>query len=687
MPVALGLKMQSVTNIAAFAHNREAGSRTSADVAGVWKIYLAGTMRMVGPNGENALPNPRKTRGLFAYLCLAPGKRASRSRLAALLWSKSDDLARHSLRQSLRDLERISSARAGGLIRFDRHYVILNEEVCWIDVLAKPAHFHERLLDDLDGLSEPFQEWLADERNRLEDHVRSILYDEVARLEAENATADERAAAARKLVTFDPTHQGGVRALMKAHADLGEHIEALREYHRCREEAWKVFGVPPARQTIALYEAIRLVSSRNPAAVERPPKPASIERPGTGPATLRPEMPSIAVLPIANLTEEPRHDLTAIGLAEELTGVLSRVPGFFVSSRLSTRSFADQANRLPQDIGDLLDVRYLLSGSLRVDGDRLRLNVELTDAIRGIVMWSEQIEDRFSNLIDVPARLAQQIVQQAAPRLRQAELARVRSKQPEQFSAYDFFLQAQEDMHNFSPVIFNRAEQMFERALQHDPCYAAALAGRAYWHVLRVGQGWSSDPALDAKVASEYADRALDCDPLEPMALGIQGHIAAYLHKDFDLAFERFDEALSLNPNAAPVWVWSAAARAWQGDGSRAVEEAIRGKALSPFDPLSYFFNTIVGMAYLTDGKYERAIECAYLALHKSRRYASGHRLLVLALMMAGHADEGRSAGQRLIAIEPGVTVEKFRLRYPGAGNRHADLYCDALAEAGLPRG
>jgi TolB-like protein len=675
-----------VTNVTAFTSSRETTARVRDDSDNTWKIYLAGTMQLIGPGGENALPHPRKTRGLLAYLCLAPGKRASRSRLAALLWNKNDDLSRRSVRQALYDFERLNGARAAGLIRHDQDYVSLNEEVCWVDVLAEPDHHVERLLDDLDGLSEPFNRWLSDERTRFEDRARSILYAEVMRLVEENASAERRAAAARKLVGFDPTHEGGVRALMKALADLGEHVQALREYQRCRTELRNAVDVPPSRETVALHEAIRLVSSRNAASVERSPKADVIELNGNGPTTARPGGPSIAVLPFANLSGELRHDYTAAGLAEDLIGVLSRLPGFFVISRLSTRTFNGQSDRLPQDIGDLLDVRYLLSGSLRVAGDRLHLNAELTDSIGGVVLWSGGIEERFSNLIDVPVHLAQEIVRQAAPQLHRAELTRVRAKRPEQLNAYDYFLQAQDDMHNFSPAVFQRAEKMFDAALARAPNYATALAWRAYWHVLRIGQGSSPSPELDTKLAAEFAARALDCDPLEPMAHAVEGHIAAYLHKEFDLAFERFDAALRLNPNCAPVWLWSAATRAWTGDGTGAVEEVKRGTALSPYDPLMYFSHIIAGMAYLTDAQYERAIEYAYLSLRENRRYTAAHRLLVIGLTLAGRAQEGRSAAHRLIAVEPGITVEKFRVRYPGAGNPHADLYCDALAEAGVPR-
>src|SRR5580658_7384571 len=182
--------MQTVTNIAPFTPNRDPASRASTSAAKTWKIYLAGTMRMLSPDGENALPNPRKTRALLAYLCLAPHKRVSRNRLATLLWDKTDDLARHSLRQALYALERISGAKAAGLIQFDQDYVSLNEDICWIDVLAEPHDHFERLLDDLDGLSDPFQRWLTDERNRFEDQVRNTLHDAVVQLEAENASAE-----------------------------------------------------------------------------------------------------------------------------------------------------------------------------------------------------------------------------------------------------------------------------------------------------------------------------------------------------------------------------------------------------------------------------------------------------------------------------------------------------------------
>jgi TolB-like protein len=675
-----------VNNITAFAGSRGSTAGVPREAVQIWKIYLSGPMRVIDPQGNEIASLPRKTRGLLAYLCLAQPQRVSRSRLTALLWDRPDDRARRNLRQALYVLEQLTGAKTAGLIVLDREYVSLNTEVCWIDVFEAPDYLVERLVDGLEGISTPFDQWLSGERSRLEDRLRGTLEAEVERLGKESAPAERRAAAARKLLTFDPTHEGAVCALMTALAGMGEHAQALREYERCRAALRATLDISPSRETIALYEAVRLVSPRSSAKIGAP---RTVNLVASNANVVTPDwpcQPSVAVLPFRNLSGVPRHHYTADALAEDLIGLLSRVPGFFVISRLSTRTFRNQEDRLPQEIGDLLDVRYLLSGTMRVAGSRLRVNAELTDAIRGIVLWSAGIEERFFDLFDIPMRLAEEIVRQAAPHLRTAELTRVRSKQPEQLNAYDYFLQAQDDMHNFSPSMFQRAERMFDAALARVPNYPAALAWRAYWHVLRIGQGWSPNRELDATLAAEFAARALDGDPLEPMAFGVQGHIAAYLRKDFNLAFEQFKTALRLNPNAAPVWLWSAATRAWDGDGRGAVEEVKKGTALSPYDPLMYFSNIIAGMAYLTNAQYDRAIEYAYLSLRENRSYAAAHRLLVIGLVLAGRLKEAHSAAHRLITLEPGITVEKFRNRYPGVGDPRAALYCDALAEAGVPR-
>jgi adenylate cyclase len=219
------------------------------------------------------------------------------------------------------------------------------------------------------------------------------------------------------------------------------------------------------------------------------------------------------VLPFRNLTGDPAHYFVADGLVEDLIEALSRVPNFFVISRLSTLAFRDQ-DRHPREIGDVLGVRYVLSGSMRILEDRLRLSIELTDTQLGAALWFSKLDERFADLFAVQDRLSEMIVRQVAPHLHAAEMNRIRVKRPDSLEAYELFLHAQENMHNSSRAVFETAEAMFNTAIAKDPHYAAALAWRARWHVLRVGQGWSPNPADDTMQADLYARAAIECNSM-----------------------------------------------------------------------------------------------------------------------------------------------------------------------------
>ena len=532
-----------------------------------------------------------------------------------------------SLRQSLSELNGIVHRHVPGLVEIGRDSARIDVGKCWVDALAilgasadatadtsnLVQPYSERLLEDLDGITPSFDHWLTAERSRFEDRVRRILEAELDRLTEQNTKPEVRAAAARRLINFEPTHEAAVRSLMKAFAQMGDRPQAIREFERCRQALLTVLDLPPSAETTALYEAIRLnppqmtssaiytgytgVELSESAATGSPFARWKIEKqtdpvvtPGYDPGHEPRREPSIAVLPFRNLTGEPSHDFVAEGLVEDLIEALSRVPNFFVISRLSTLAFRNEA-RHPREVGKVLGVRYVLSGSVRVLGDRLRLTIELTDTELAEALWFSKLDERFLDLFEVQDRLSEMIVRKVAPYLHAAEMKRIRVKRPDSLEAYDLFLRAQENMHNSSRTVFETSEALFDAAIAKDPHYAAALAWRAYWHVLRVGQGWSPDPANDAALADHYARSAIECNSMEPMAFAIHGHIASYLYKDFDLAFRRFETALGINANAAPAWLWSAAAQVWIGNGSRAIEEINKAMALSPYDPLMYAYS------------------------------------------------------------------------------------------------
>lgn len=643
-------------------------------------------MRIVGPAGEDIFLRNRKTRAILAVLALAEGKRVSRSRLAGLFWDGSNDAqARMGLRHALSELNRFVNHRIAGLVEIDRTAVRLNTDLCWIDAFAPATHF-ERLLDDLDGISSAFDHWLAAEREKFEHRERASLERELKQLVEEDAAPELQAAAARKLINFEPTHEGAVRSLMTAFAKMGDRVQAIREYERCLQALRSKADLQPSKETLAVYDAIRSTGSDfNIAGLRHHRVRADVDQAHPKPAAahLSGYQPSIAVLPFRNLSDENLHLHIGDGLVEDLIQALSRVPNLFVISRLSSFAFRNQ-DRLPQEIGDALGVQYVLSGSIRVVGDRLRLTVELTDTGSGGVLWASKLDERFSDLLEVQERLAYSIIRRVGLHVHRAELRHTRTKPLDDLGAYELFLRAQERMHNSSRAVFDNAEQLFDEAIARDPGYATALAWRAYWHVLRVGQGWSPDLVRDTAQAEQFARRALDCGNAEPMAFAVYGHIVSYLHKDFELAFQNFAAALDINPNTAQAWSWSALARAWLGDGKRAIEEINRAIALSPYDPLMYAYNSNAGVAHLADGQYDRAIDFALRSLRENKTYTGTHKLLAVALQLAGKTEQARRTVHHLLQLEPGLTITKFRERHPSAAPQ-TELYCDALARAGLP--
>lgn len=680
-----------MNNVTSF---RRAGKpRARANPNGVTRVYLLGVMRAVGSAGENVLPRAKKTQAVLACLCLARGERLLRNRIAGMIWDRTGEIqARDSLRHALYELDRLGGWR----IDADHETISLDIGRCWIDAFETPQP-SDLLLDSLYGLSPSFDQWLLAERNRFEARWQAALERELEKLTTSDSGPEPRAAAARKLLNFVPTHESAVRALMKAFAEMDERAQAIREYERFRAVLGNSLGMSPSEKTVALYDMIRLESrirtSRLPAPsewretsaeIKTDPDPASGDPCPHDAAPACDLPPSVAVLPFRNLSGDASHDHVCEGLTEDLVEVLSRIPALFVVSRLSAAVFRHQ-DRAPVEIGEALGVRYLLSGSARIAGDQVRVVVELTDATTGAVLTIARLDEKCTDLLELQARLARTVVHHVAPQLRSAELKRVGIKRTEHQDAYELLLRAQDNMHRSSREDFETAEQLFDLAIARDGRYAAALAWRAYWHVMRVGQGWSPDLEHDAEQAEEFVKRAIECDPGEPMAFAVQGHVATFLRKDFDLAFAALETALRINPNCPRAWLWSANAHAYMGEGAPAVDKVNQAMSLSPYDPLVCAFSGGASLAYLADGQYDRAIEFALRCIRQNRSYSAAYRLLIVSLVLAGRMEEASSPVHQLLLLEPGFTVEENRRRFPGSAWPFGDRYSEALFKAGIP--
>jgi len=339
---------------------------------------------------------------------------------------------------------------------------------------------------------------------------------------------------------------------------------------------------------------------------------------------------------------------------------------------------------MPREIALAAEAQYVLSGSARASATRLRLTIELTDARTGLPVWSSGRDDALDDPLDAQRQAAEAIVGELASHIRRAELNRARLKGPDERDAYDLFLRARQSMHDFSRRSFDGAEELFDEVFERQPCYPEALAARAYWHMLRVGQGWSPDPGEDVARADDFVRRAIECAVPTASSFAVQGHVAAYLHKDFRAAFEAFDLALDIDPNTATAWMWRAAAHAYVGRGDRAVEAIERALALSPYDPMIYAFTSIASLACLAQGQTERAVGFARRSVAENRTYTTAYKLLVMSLGLAGRTAEAISAAEQLLTLEPDFSVALFRERSPTTASDLSVAYCKALASAGI---
>jgi DNA-binding SARP family transcriptional activator len=242
------------------------------------RIHLLGPMRATTYLGDDILPRGKKARAILGYLSVAPGERVSRARLGAMLWDRAPDAqARSSFRQALHELSLAIGPLADELISADRETVKLNANLCWIDATAMlapettsdnssrselSALCTGELLEELDGISSSFDQWLLGERTRFSQQLSDLLEAELNQLTQSKADLKQQVSNVRRLIAFDPTHEGASRALMRALANLGERAQALREYERCRKALSRALDVEPSPETRALADAIRTFSGR-----------------------------------------------------------------------------------------------------------------------------------------------------------------------------------------------------------------------------------------------------------------------------------------------------------------------------------------------------------------------------------------------------------------------------------------
>jgi adenylate cyclase len=393
--------------------------------------------------------------------------------------------------------------------------------------------------------------------------------------------------------------------------------------------------------------------------------------------------PSIVVLPFRQSQSDPDDAYFGDGIVDNIIHALAGLKELFVISRGSTLGYGG-AKIDVRAIGRELGVRYVMYGSVQRAAGQLRIATELSDAETGTIVLSERYDGELSSLFALQDSISAQIVTTIAPHVRERERLRAMRKHPKNLTAYDLVLQALGPLYEMDYQSFSRARGLLQQAMAHDPGYAPAYSYAAYWHMFRIGQGWSPDARADVDEAARTAAAAIERDPGDALALAIYGHVQSFLMKDYDTAVEYLDRALAAGPSCALAWTMSSATCGYLGQGAIAVLRAEHGLRLSPLDSHVFFHEHILSQAHYINGNYDEAIAWGRKAAQHNARLTSNLRVLAASLVAVGKTDEAAEVARQLLAVEPRFGLRAFAARTPLRG-AILDTFVDRLRAAGLP--
>jgi len=393
---------------------------------------------------------------------------------------------------------------------------------------------------------------------------------------------------------------------------------------------------------------------------------------------------SIAVLPFANLSNDPDQEYFADGMAEDIITALSRFRRLFVIARNSTFVYKNRPVDVRQVARDL-GVRYVLEGSVRKAADRVRFTAQLIDALSGGHLWAERFDGDLEDVFDFQDRITDRVVGAIEPQIRRAEIERLRRKRPENLEAYDLFLQALPHAYSMRPDENTRALAMFEEVRRLDPRFAPAAAFAAWCYEQRVTRHWPAAQQDDAGRAITLARAALASDTDDENAIAIAGFILLRLSEDYDAAIAALQRATELNPNNAFVRMNAGWGNVFAGDLDEAMTHFERAREVSPSDPAAFYVLTGLAMGHAQQGRYEEAVAVAGASAALYGDWDATQLVLSVANAHLGRLDDARAAARRLLTLLPNATVSAYKdllhFRYP----ERLALVQEGLRIAGMP--
>jgi adenylate cyclase len=670
------------------------------------KLGLLGGFRLETADGQPVPVPTKKAKALLAYLALHGREPQPRAKLAHLLWEDSDEgQARESLRQALKLLRQALSPACVSALIAQGDAVVFEPAAFDIDVVdfhrlietnrpqqlgSAAEQYRGQLLEGFDLEAPEFENWLAMERQRLNEEALVALEKLLAHHIANNAV-DCGITVATQLLAFDPLRESAHRGLMELYCKQGRYAAALRQFRICAEKLKQELGVEPDAVTIALYRDIRKERDR-PEKGERllePPAPDPVLEPvypraaivSERPVLQLPDKPSIAVMPFQNMSGDPEQEYFADGMVEEIITALSRFKGLFVIARNSSFAFKGKAVDV-KEVGRRLGVRCVLEGSVRKAAGKVRIAGQLIDAITGAHLWADRFERDTTDVFALQDEVTVAVVGAIQPKLLQTEIEMATRRPLENLTAYDLVLRAIQKYHPRTREGFAEAIRLTHRALDLDPRSLGAVTLAAICHLNNVTLGFSTDPQFDHSEAIRLARLALSLDENDERALSIAGLVTAWFIDDYETAIDFVDRAVTFNPNSFGAWNY----RGWVYQRAGRYEEAIlsfeRGIRVSPLDPSLH--NTLAGIGYalIELRRFDEAVAVSKKALWQNSSDGIAFRGLAAALAHLGRDAEAREAVARALEIDPAYTISG---RIRRGGPTSFKLFFEGLRKAGVP--
>jgi adenylate cyclase len=381
------------------------------------------------------------------------------------------------------------------------------------------------------------------------------------------------------------------------------------------------------------------------------------------------------------MSGDPEQEYFADGIVEDIITALARMPWLFVIARNSSFIYKGRAVDV-KNVGRDLGVRYVLEGSVRRAGKRVRVTGQLIDAVTGAHLWAERFDADLEDVFDLQDQMTSRVVGALTPKLEQAEIEYAKRKPTASLNAYDFYMRGLASFHRGSRQSLTDALQFFDRAIELDPGFASAYAMAAWCCVIRNNNGWLPDTEVERMTSRARQAGRLGQD--DPIALSVSGCVLAQVEGDLNAGAALLDRALILGPNLAAVWHLSGWVRLYLGQAKIAIEHMERALRLNPLDPLHYAAQNGLAAAYFLAGQYDTAACSADRALQEQPNYSAALRMAAASYALAGQIAKARSYMTRMLKIDPTLRVSKLKGIVPFRGNADAARYVDGLRRAGL---